>query len=406
MLSMVSLLFVAIPVGFLGALTGLGGASILIPILVFLGIPIKEAIACGMASIIATSSGSASSYVREKIANIRVAMFLEMFTTVGAIVGATITTLISPVFLYFFFAAFLATSFLKREERTSSSRSSAEWHDRVSRWLNLQGSYYDEAHQRKIEYKVNHSLLGGAGMLLAGLAAGMLGIGAGAFKVTVQENLLQLPPKVSSTTSNFIIGMTALAGTSVYLYSGLLNLTLMGPMAVGTTIGAIIGGRVLNKMRNRTLRILFLCHRHFFDCSDGLQGGDFSLSSSGRNPGESNFELAISFLLGAGVVTSLILIGVGIFLFYVEFGSLAVSEKKVMFLQEKNFFYFLYDLLRGGSSQGKALWTMTLGIAVLILTPYARVLLSVLYFFWEKDFKFSLITLFVLVILTLSLATH
>ncbi len=130
------------------------------------------------------------------------------------------------------------------------------------------------------------------------------------------------------------------------------------------------------------------------------------MSSSDRNSGESKFELAISFLLGAGVVTSLILITVGIFLFYAEFGSLAVSEKKVMFLQEKNFFYFLYDLLRGGSSPEKALWTMTLGIAVLILTPYARVLLSVLYFFWEKDFKFSLITLFVLVILTLSLAAH
>jgi uncharacterized membrane protein YfcA len=257
MLSMVSLLFVSIPVGFLGALTGLGGASILIPILVYLGIPIKEAIACGMASIIATSSGSASSYVREKIANIRVAMFLEMFTTVGAIAGATITTFISPVFLYFFFAAFLATSFLKRKERASPSFSPPEWKDRVSRWLNLQGRYYDEAGQRTIEYQVNHSLLGGAGMLLAGLAAGMLGIGAGAFKVTVQENLLQLPPKVASATSNFIIGMTALAGTSVYLYSGLLNLTLMGPMAVGTTIGAILGGRVLNKMRNRTLRILF-----------------------------------------------------------------------------------------------------------------------------------------------------
>jgi uncharacterized membrane protein YfcA len=257
MLSMVALLFLSIPVGFLGALTGLGGASILIPILVYLGVPIKEAIACGMASIIATSSGSASSYVREKIANIRVAMFLEMFTTVGAIAGATITTFISPVFLYFFFAAFLATSFLKRKERASPSFSPPEWKDRVSRWLNLQGRYYDEAGQRTIEYQVNHSLLGGAGMLLAGLAAGMLGIGAGAFKVTVQENLLQLPPKVASATSNFIIGMTALAGTSVYLYSGLLNLTLMGPMAVGTTIGAILGGRVLNKMRNRTLRILF-----------------------------------------------------------------------------------------------------------------------------------------------------
>jgi len=130
------------------------------------------------------------------------------------------------------------------------------------------------------------------------------------------------------------------------------------------------------------------------------------LSSSGRDSGESNFELAISWLLAAGVVTSLILIGVGIFLFHAEFGSLAVSEKKVMFLREKNFFYFLYDLLRGGSSQGKELWTLSLGIAVLILTPYARVFLSVLYFFREKDFKFCLITLFVLVILTLSLTVH
>ena len=130
------------------------------------------------------------------------------------------------------------------------------------------------------------------------------------------------------------------------------------------------------------------------------------MNLSERNSGESKFELAISYLLGAGVVTSLILIGVGILLFYAEFGSLAISEKKVMFLQEKNFFYFLYDLFREGNSQGRALWTMTLGIAVLILTPYARVLLSVLYFFWEKDFKFSLITLFVLLVLTLSLAAH
>jgi uncharacterized membrane protein YfcA len=210
-----------------------------------------------MASIIATSSGSASSYVRERIANVRVAMFLEMFTTVGAIVGATITTMISPLFLYFFFAAFLATSFLKSKRTVSESTTSSEWPDRVSRWLNLQGSYFDEAYQRRIDYRVNHALLGGGGMLLAGLAAGMLGIGAGAFKVTVQENLLKLPPKVSSTTSNFIIGMTALAGTSVYLYSGFLNLTLMGPMAVGTTIGAFFGGRVLNKLGNRTLRVLF-----------------------------------------------------------------------------------------------------------------------------------------------------
>jgi uncharacterized membrane protein len=98
--------------------------------------------------------------------------------------------------------------------------------------------------------------------------------------------------------------------------------------------------------------------------------------------------------------------GAGILLFYFQFGNLAISEKKVMFLQEKNFFYFLYDLLGGGNSQGKSLWIMTLGIAVLILTPYARVIMSVLYFLREKDFRFFLVTLLVLLILTLSLATH
>jgi uncharacterized membrane protein YfcA len=257
MLNMVFLLLLSLPVGFLGALTGLGGASILIPILVSLGIPVKEAIACGMVTIIATSSGSAASYVKERIANVKVGMYLAMYTTVGAIIGATVTTVISPVYLYFFFAAFLTTSFIRLTGPKSADFTHSQSQDRVSGWLDLRGSYYDEALQKTVSYQANNALLGGAGMLLAGLAAGMLGIGAGAFKVTVQENILKLPPKVSSTTSNFIIGLTALAGTSVYLYSGLLNLTLMGPMAVGTTIGALMGGRVLNKLRDRPLRILF-----------------------------------------------------------------------------------------------------------------------------------------------------
>ncbi|MBP1724443.1 MAG: hypothetical protein H6Q44_2148 [Deltaproteobacteria bacterium] len=130
------------------------------------------------------------------------------------------------------------------------------------------------------------------------------------------------------------------------------------------------------------------------------------MSSPNRISGGIKFELAISYLLAAGVVSSLILVAAGILLFYFQFGNLAISEKKVMFLQEKNFFYFLYDLFRDGPSHGFSLWVMTLGIAVLILTPYARVLLSVLHFIREKDFKFSVITLFVLVILTLSLAAH
>ena len=229
----------------------------LIPIFVLLGIPVKEAIASSMVAIIATSSGSASSFVREHITNVRVAMYLEMFTITGAIAGATITTIIHATYLYFFFAAFLLTAFMKFRDSINRDFTSSKTQDRVSKWLQLKGSYFDESTKKVIEYKVNNAIPGGIGMLVAGLAAGMLGIGAGAFKVTVQENILKMPPKVSSATSNFIIGMTALAGVSVYLFSGLLNLTLMAPMVIGTTIGAMIGGRVLNRINNRSLRILF-----------------------------------------------------------------------------------------------------------------------------------------------------
>ena len=257
MFDMLSLGLISVGVGFLGALTGLGGASILVPLLVFLGIPVKEAIASSMVAIIATSSGSASSFVGEHITNIRVAMYLEMFTIMGAIAGATITTIIHPTFLYFFFAAFLLTSFLKFRESLGHDYVPVIRQDRISAWLGLRGNYYDEAARKTVDYKVTNAIPGGLGMLVAGLAAGMLGIGAGAFKVTVHEYILKMPPKVSSTTSNFVIGMTALAGVSVYLFSGLLNLTLMAPMAIGTTIGAIAGGRVLNRLSNRTIRILF-----------------------------------------------------------------------------------------------------------------------------------------------------
>jgi len=251
---MVALAGISVLVGFLGSLIGLGGAAIIIPILVLIGVPVKEAIASAMITIIATSSGSASSYVRQRIANVKIAMFLEVFTIVGAIAGATITTIINPVFLYFFFAAFLMTSFLRfRRKRSVVSQSP----DRVSRWLGFGGSYYDESTKKQVSYQADHAVLGGLGMLIAGIAAGMLGIGAGAFKVTVQENVLRLPAKVASTTSNFIIGMTALAGLSVYLASGLMNLMLMAPIAIGATIGAIIGGRILNRLNDKVLMGLF-----------------------------------------------------------------------------------------------------------------------------------------------------
>jgi len=258
MIDMIVVLLITLAAGFLGALTGLGGGSIMVPVLVALDVPVKYAIAASMITIIATSSGSAASYVRERITNVRAAFYLEMFTITGAIIGATITSFIAPRYLYFFFAAFLLSSFLGISGHLKEDFPKKAKQDRLSRWLGLEGSYFDQAENREVKYKMTNAGLGGLGMFVAGLAAGMLGIGAGAFKVSVHELILKMPSKVSSTTSNFIIGITALAGASVYFASGLIFIGLAAPMAVGTTIGALLGGRILNRFRNRYIRYLFL----------------------------------------------------------------------------------------------------------------------------------------------------
>lgn len=258
MIDIFTLFLLTIPIGLLGALTGLGGGSILVPVLVALGVPVKYAIAASMVSIIATSSGSGASSVREGIANVKAAMYLAIYTVIGAIIGATIAGLVDPRVLYFSFAAFLLTSFLGLRRHLREEVPSASDQDGLARWLELEGEYHDKALNRDVAYKLTRPLLAGGGMFIAGLAAGMLGIGAGAFKVTIQETVLHMPAKVSSTTSNFIIGMTALAGASVYFASGFLYLGLAGPMAVGTAAGAVVGGRVINRFRNKTIKVIFL----------------------------------------------------------------------------------------------------------------------------------------------------
>jgi len=258
MIDMITVLLISILAGFMGALTGLGGGSIMIPILVAFGVPVKYAIAASMVTIIATSSGSAASYEKERITNVKAAFYLEMFTITGAIIGATITSFIAPKLLYFFFAAFLLTSFYGLSGHLKEDFPKQFKQDKFSRWLELRGSYYDQAAGKQVDYEMTNARLGGPGMIVAGLAAGMLGIGAGAFKVSIHELILKMPSKVSSTTSNFIIGITALAGASVYFSTGLLFIGLAAPMAVGTTVGAVAGGRVLNRLPSRFVRYLFL----------------------------------------------------------------------------------------------------------------------------------------------------
>lgn len=258
MISFDILLPISALAGFVGAMSGMGGGIILIPVLTLLGVDIKHAIAISILSVIATSSGSASAYVRDHITNLKVGMFLEMFTIVGALVGAHITLAASPRPLYIAFGAVLLGSWVALLVAGHQSWQQTATQDPVSRWLELEGSYPDLALGETIRYKARRAYLGAPLMFGAGIIAGLLGIGAGAVKVLIHDLVMGLPPKVSTTTSNLIIGVTALAGTSVYLVAGMINPGLAAPVILGVVLGAFVGTRVLVRLSNQWVRRLFL----------------------------------------------------------------------------------------------------------------------------------------------------
>jgi len=239
-------------------MSGMGGGIILIPALTLLGLDIKHSIAISIVSVIATSSGSASAYVRDKITNLKIGMFLEMFTIVGAIVGAAITLTAGQRYLYLLFGFVLLASWaaLLFQRRIKEKPEAVQ--DRFSQWLELSGSYYDQATHETISYKAVRSYFGALLMFGAGLVAGLLGIGAGALKVLIHDLVMGLPPKVSTTTSNLIIGVTALAGASVYLAAGLVDPGLIAPVILGVVTGAFLGTRVLVRVTNQVVRNIFL----------------------------------------------------------------------------------------------------------------------------------------------------
>lgn len=249
---------VSVAAGFIGAMSGMGGGIVLIPGLTLLGVDIKHAIAVSIVSVIATSTGAASAYVRDRMTNLKVGMFLEMFTIVGALAGASITVASGRTLLFILFGSVLIASWLllllqRREHGAVAARQ-----DSVSRWLELEGSYYDQPSGATVRYAAVRGYFGGPAMFVAGMIAGLLGIGAGAVKVLIQELLMGLPTKVSTTTSNLIIGVTALAGSSVYLAAGLIDPGLAAPVILGVASGAFAGTRLLVRLRDKTVRRFFL----------------------------------------------------------------------------------------------------------------------------------------------------
>ncbi len=252
------LLAFAVAAGFVGAMSGMGGGVVLIPLLTFVGVDIKRAIAISAVSVIATSSGAASAYVRDRLTNLRIGMFLEAFTILGALTGAAITLRVARPTLFLAFGAVLLASWAALWVRRNETWEPTARPDALSRRLRLDGRYFDPALGRTLAYRATRVPLGAPLMFGAGVVAGLLGIGAGALKVLIHDLVMGLPPKVSTTTSNLIIGVTALAGASVYLRAGLVDANLAAPVIVGVTAGAFVGTRVLVRLPNEAVRRFFL----------------------------------------------------------------------------------------------------------------------------------------------------
>lgn len=246
---------VSLIAGFLGSLTGLGGGVVIIPVLsLILGVDIRYAIGASLVSVIATSSGAAAAYVREGFTNIRIGMFLEIATTLGALAGASVAVVMPATAIAVIFGVVLIHS-AYLSSRARHERTGDQPPDPLATRLKMNGTYPTPGGPER--YHVRHVPGGFAMMFVAGALSGLLGIGSGAVKVLAMDQIMRIPFKVSTTTSNFMIGVTAAASAGVYLRRGYIDPGLAMPVMLGVLAGSLIGARVLVGARTRVLRAVF-----------------------------------------------------------------------------------------------------------------------------------------------------
>ena len=245
--------------GILGSLLGLGGGLIVVPALtLLLKVDIRYAIGASIVSVIATSSGAAAAYVRERMTNLRVAMFLELGTTTGALTGAYLAGKIADGWLFIIFGAVMGYSGIEMFRKRNHVADVNVPPDSLADRLKLHDSYYDHSINQEVVYRVTHTKLGLFLMYIAGCVSGLLGIGSGALKVPSMDLAMRLPIKVSTATSNFMIGVTAAASAGVYFARGDINPFIAAPVAGGVLIGAIGGSLLLGKLHNYWVRMAFI----------------------------------------------------------------------------------------------------------------------------------------------------
>lgn len=259
--TVVTMLLVGVFAGTMGAILGIGGGMIVTPIVTMLfGLDIKYAIGASIIAVIATSSGSTIAFLRDDVLNLRVAMFLEIATTIGAILGAILTGIVSAGILYFLFGCLLIFSSwnMYRKLRGNNEVLNRATPDKLAAKFKLNSSYYDKNLKKQIDYQVENIPGGFAIMLGAGLASGMLGIGSGAFKVMAMDNAMKMPLKPSSATSNLMMGVTAAASATVYFFNGSIRPDIAVPLALGILVGATIGSRIMQILPSRIIRMVFI----------------------------------------------------------------------------------------------------------------------------------------------------
>jgi hypothetical protein len=250
---------ISIAAGLLGSLLGLGGGIIVIPALtLLLKIDIRYAIGASIVSVIATSSGAAAAYVRQHMTNLRAAMFLEIATTSGALSGAFLSGKVHPGWLYIIFGIVLAYSAVEMVRKRKDDAQANIPPDRLADRLKLHGDYFDQSLNKQIHYRVTHTPLGLVLMFIAGCVSGLLGIGSGALKVPAMDLAMRMPIKVSTATSNFMIGVTAAASAGVYFVRGDIDPFIAAPVATGVLIGAMVGSLLLSRLGNQVVRYVFI----------------------------------------------------------------------------------------------------------------------------------------------------
>jgi hypothetical protein len=242
--------------GFLGALTGLGGGVVVVPALTLaLGVDMKYAIGASLVSVIATSSGAAAAYVREGFSNIRIGMFLEIATTLGAVAGAILVGRIGTHALAILFGLVLIQAAYQALLKAAPETGPSQAPDALATRLRLGGDYPVGGGRQN--YGARNVRTGFGIMFAAGALSGLLGIGSGALKVIAMDRAMHIPFKVSTTTSNFMIGVTAAASAGLYLIHGYIDPRVAMPVMLGVLAGALVGAKVLVHARTRTLRFVF-----------------------------------------------------------------------------------------------------------------------------------------------------